>query len=115
ANEKPTSEATESTPLETLANAHSEIQRELTRELLDRLKKCSPQFFEKAVLELLLAMGYGGIERNAILTSFSNDGGIDGVISEDKLGLDVVCVQAKRYSEHSVGRPVVQAFVGSMD
>lgn len=65
-------------------------------------------------MRLLQAMGYGGFTGDANVTGQSGDGGIDGIIKEDKLGLDIVCLQAKRW-EGSVGRPVVQAFVGSMD
>ena len=73
-------------------------------ELLTRLKSGSPAFFERAVLKLLTAMGYG-VTGNSQLTAQPGDGGIDGVIFEDKLGLDIVCIQAKRYTEASVGRP----------
>ncbi len=83
-------------------------------ELLTRLKTGSPAFFERAVLKLLTAMGYV-LTGDAQLTGQSGDGGIDGVIREDKLGLDIVCVQAKRYAETSVGRPTIQQFSGSMD
>jgi restriction system protein len=78
------------------------------------LKTGSPTFFERAVLKLLTAMGYG-ITGDAQLTGQPGDGGIDGVIREDKLGLDIVCVQAKRYAESSIGRPTIQQFSGSMD
>ena len=83
-------------------------------ELLARLKSCSPSFFEQIVVRLLSAMGYGGVTGDASVTGKSGDGGIDGIIKEDKLGLDVVCVQAKRW-DGSVGRPIIQGFVGSMD
>lgn len=103
------------TPLELLEGAYQQLRQALASDLLERLKSCSPEFFEKAVLDLLLAMGYGGVSKDGSLTAAGADAGIDGVIKEDKLGLDVVCVQAKRYTENSVGRPIVQAFVGSMD
>jgi restriction system protein len=103
------------TPLEQL-NASYNILHEATKdELLNRLKSSAPAFFEKAVVKLLVAMGYGGVGGEAKVTGQPGDGGIDGVIAEDKLGLDVICVQAKRYDHQSVGRPAVQAFVGSMD
>src|SRR5690606_32514401 len=83
-------------------------------DLLDTLKTTSPFFFEKVVLTLLRAMGYGAATGRGLTTPKSSDGGIDGIIYEDKLGLDKVVVQAKRW-EGTVGRPVIQAFVGSMD
>jgi restriction system protein len=101
-------------PLELLEEAHAELHAALKEELLARLKSGSPAFFEAAVLKLLKAMGYG-IHGDSELTGQPGDGGIDGVISEDKLGLDIVCVQAKRYTENSVGRPTIQQFSGSMD
>jgi restriction system protein len=78
------------------------------------LRSCSPAFFEVVVLRLLMAMGYGGVAGHGSVTGKARDGGIDGVIHQDKLGLDVVCIQAKRW-DGPVGRPVVQQFVGSMD
>jgi len=83
--------------------------------LIERIKACSPVFFERLVVRLLVAMGYGGSLADAgQAVGRSGDGGIDGIIKEDKLGLDVVCIQAKRW-EATVGRPVVQAFAGSME
>ena len=93
--------------IQTLALATAE-------EVLSRLKTCSPSFFEGVVVKLLMAMGYGGVAGHGAVTGKAGDGGIDGVIRQDKLGLDVVCIQAKRW-EGPVGRPVVQGFVGSMD
>jgi restriction system protein len=101
-------------PLELLEESFSTLRAALKDELLTRLKTGSPAFFERAVLKLLTAMGYG-ITGDAQLTGQPGDGGIDGVIREDKLGLDIVCVQAKRYGEASVGRPTIQQFSGSMD
>lgn len=87
----------------------------LANDLLEAVKKASPVFFEELVVDLLVAMGYGGsIEDAGKAVGKSGDGGIDGIIKEDKLGLDVVYVQAKRWSSH-VGRPVVQAFAGSLE
>jgi restriction system protein len=75
----------------------------------------NPTFFERLVLDLLIAMGYGGaLPESGTHLGKTNDSGIDGVINEDKLGLDTICVQAKRWKD-SVGRPVVQAFAGSME
>lgn len=102
------------TPLEQLTEAFQAIQEATIEELLTRLKNCSPRFFERAVIKLLLAMGYGGVEGSGHHTGQSGDGGIDGWIQQDKLGLDIVGIQAKRW-EGTVGRAVVQQFVGSMD
>jgi restriction system protein len=102
------------TPRELLDASYRALRNATAEELLSRLKTCSPGFFEKAVVKLLLAMGYGGVAGEGLVTGKAGDGGIDGLIKEDKLGLDVVCLQAKRW-EGSVGRPVVQGFVGSMD
>jgi restriction system protein len=79
------------------------------------VRSCSPAFFERLVVDLLVAMGYGGSLADAgQAIGRSGDGGIDGIIKEDRLGLDVVCLQAKRW-EKTVGRPEVQAFAGSME
>jgi restriction system protein len=102
------------TPLELLDESHRTLRKATVEELLSRLKTCSPGFFEEVVVKLLRAMGYGGVTGEATVTGKPGDGGIDGVIKEDKLGLDVVCIQAKRW-EGSVGRPVIQQFVGSMN
>src|SRR5690349_1485136 len=76
---------------------------------------CDPSFFERLVIDLLIAMGYGSaLPEAGVHLGKSHDGGIDGIINEDKLGLDIICVQAKRWRD-SVGRPVVQAFAGSME
>lgn len=102
------------TPLELIDASHQSLRRATTEELLARLRACSPSFFESVVVRLLMAMGYGGVTGHGSVTGKSGDGGIDGVIKQDKLGLDVVCIQAKRW-DGAVGRPVVQGFVGSMD
>jgi restriction system protein len=102
------------TPLERIDSAFHTLSQTTTGDLLTKLKTCSPAFFEHIVVKLLMAMGYGGIAGQGNVTGKSGDGGIDGVIKQDKLGLDVVCIQAKRW-EASVGRPVIQSFVGSMD
>ena len=101
-------------PLELLEESFGILQTALKDELLTRLKNGSPTFFERVVLKLLSAMGFG-ITGGAQFTGQPGDGGIDGVIHEDKLGLDIVCIQAKRYGETSVGRPTIQQFSGSMD
>jgi len=103
------------TPEETLEASYHNLRRTLAEELLDRVKKCPPKFFEKLVVDLLVSMGYGGSRKDAgQAVGQSGDDGIDGIIKEDKLGLDVVYLQAKRW-EATVGRPVVQAFAGSLE
>ncbi|HHV56347.1 MAG TPA: restriction endonuclease [Firmicutes bacterium] len=108
-------EATVETPEEALDLTYQSIRRELAQDLLERVKSCSPAFFERLVVDLLVAMGYGGSRRDAgQAIGRSGDGGIDGIIKEDRLGLDVIYVQAKRW-EGTVGRPAVQAFTGSLE
>jgi len=103
------------TPLELIESSLETLRKNTEEELLAKLKSCSSAFFERVVVQLLNAMGYGGVSGEGSVTGKSGDGGIDGVIKEDKLGLDIVCIQAKRYSDATVGRPIVQQFVGSMD
>jgi restriction system protein len=103
------------TPLELIEASLETLRKSTEEELLSKLKACSSAFFERVVVDLLNAMGYGGVSGDGSVTGKSGDGGIDGVIKEDKLGLDIVCIQAKRYSDATVGRPIVQQFVGSMD
>ncbi len=106
---------TTSTPEESLEAAYRVLHEELALEVAERVKSCSPEFFERLVVELLVRMGYGGSLADAgQAIGKSGDGGIDGIIKEDRLGLDVVCIQAKRWKD-TVGRPVVQAFAGSME
>lgn len=103
------------TPLEELEAAFSEIEQTLAEELLEKVRSCSPSFFEKLVVDLLVAMGYGGSLRDVgQVLGRSGDGGIDGAIKEDRLGLDTIYVQAKRW-EGSVGRPEIQKFAGALD
>lgn len=102
------------TPEETIALAYQELRSTLAQELIDKIKQAPPDFFERLVVDLLLAMGYGGSQRDAGETlGRSGDGGIDGVIREDRLGLDVIYIQAKRW-EGVVGRPTIQGFVGAI-
>lgn len=104
----------ELTPEEVLETSYQDLRNKLAHDLLERVKSCSPEFFEKLVITLLVAMGYGGSRIEAgERVGRSGDGGIDGIIKEDKLGLDVVNIQAKRW-QNSVGRPEIQAFVGSL-
>ncbi len=103
------------TPVEAIEAAVSSVRQTVSSELLDRIKAAPPDFFERLVVDLLLAMGYGGSRRDAgAAVGRSGDGGIDGVIKEDRLGLDAVYVQAKRW-DGPVGRPMVQMFAGSLD
>lgn len=102
------------TPEERIDAAYQELRQALTAELRDRISAVSSTAFEDLVLDVLHAMGYGdGTEDSRLRTGASGDAGIDGVIREDRLGLDVVYVQAKRW-EATVGRPVVQGFVGAL-
>ena len=114
-NSEPIVTETKQTPEELLDISYQQLRDTLAQEILDRVKQCSPRFFETLVVDLLLAMGYGGSRRDAgQAIGRSGDGGIDGVINEDRLGLDTVYIQAKRW-ENVVGRPQIQAFAGSLD
>ena len=102
------------TPEETLESAYQKIRSGLVAELLLKIKGGTPQFFERLVVELLIEMGYGGSRREAgEAIGKSGDEGIDGIIREDRLGLDVVYLQAKKW-EGTVGRPEIQKFVGAL-
>ncbi len=104
----------EKTPEEILGRAYENIQNTLAQELLSKVKISSPKFFENLVVQLLLKMGYGGSRKEAGETiGQTGDGGIDGIIKEDKLGLDVIYIQAKRW-ENVVGSKEVRNFVGSL-
>jgi restriction system protein len=105
------------TPEETLEKSYQAIRKKVEADLLDAVRQASPQFFEKLVVELLVKMGYGGTLEDAgraLAVGRSHDGGIDGIIKEDHLGLDAIYVQAKRW-QATVGRPEVQAFAGSLE
>ena len=103
------------TPEELLDSTFSAMQSEMAEELLAKVKGCSPDFFEKLVVELLLKMGYGGSFKDAgKAIGQTGDGGIDGIIKEDKLGLDAIYIQAKRW-EGTVGRPEIHKFVGALE
>jgi restriction system protein len=106
--------ASGSTPEEIIDAAYGELRSALADELVERVKAQTPEFFEDLVLDVLIAMGYGGTRADAAeRLGRSGDGGIDGVIREDALGLDQIYVQAKRWGG-SVGRPVIQGFVGAL-
>jgi restriction system protein len=102
------------TPEEIIENSYLAIRKSLAQELLFKIKSSTPSFFETLVVELLVKMGYGGSIKDAGRSiGRSGDEGIDGIIKEDKLGLDVIYVQAKRW-ENVVGRPEIQKFVGAL-
>lgn len=102
------------TPEEQMAHLAQELRTKLADELLEQIKTMNPYRFERLVLDLLLAMGYGGSrEEAATVTQKSGDEGIDGLINEDRLGLDCIYIQAKRW-QNSVGRPEIQSFVGAL-
>ena len=108
-------ERTELDPDEQIENGIARIHADVANQLLTRIQAQDPEFFEKAVLDLLMAMGYGGAEGSATRTQLSRDGGIDGIIDQDALGLSRIYVQAKRYaSDNTVGRPAIQEFVGAL-
>jgi len=101
-------------PEDLLVSGYQKIRQELAEELLSQVKTCSPDFFERLVVELLVKMGYGGSRKDAgKAIGRSGDGGIDGIIKEDKLGLDVIYIQAKRW-EGTVSRPEIQKFAGAL-
>lgn len=105
--------ASTTTPEETISKAIGILNAELRDELLDKVKQLTPEHFEGLVLRLLHAMGYGGSLKDVEGVPRGPDGGIDGTIKEDKLGLDVIYIQAKRW-ENSVGREKIQAFQGAL-
>ena len=104
------------TPEEQIDAAHSVLTSALKADLLARIMEQTPMFFERVIVDLLVAMGYGGSHENAAMRlGKSGDGGIDGIVDEDRLGLDRIYIQAKRYASHvGVGRPEIQGFVGSL-
>ncbi len=104
-------EVSEQTPEEIMAEAYKQWLSQLADEVLERVLEQSPQFFEKLVKDLLVKMGYG----EGVNTQYTSDEGIDAIINEDTLGLDVIHVQAKRWKpSNNVGRPILQSFVGAM-
>ena len=106
--------STSSTPEELLQESYESLRNDLAAELLTQVKDNSPEFFEHLVVDLMVAMGYGGSRLDAGKSiGRSGDEGIDGIIKEDRLGLDVIYLQAKRW-EGSVGRPEIQKFVGAL-
>ena len=111
--ESPAPEKSKASPDDRLEQAMTELRLSVTGELVDMLSQVSPEYFETIVLDLLYKMGYGASRSDLLRVGRSGDGGIDGVISLDRLGLEKVYVQAKRW-QGSVGRPDVQAFYGAL-
>jgi restriction system protein len=105
---------TTQTPEETIEAGYSQLRSQLADELLDLIKSCSSDFFERLVVDVIVAMGYGGSHRDAATaTKKSHDGGIDGIIKQDRLGLDAIYIQAKKW-EASIHRPEIQKFAGAL-
>lgn len=112
--EEACADAADQTPEESLESAYQKLREGLASDILQITKSCSPAFFEQLVVDLLVKMGYGGSRREAgQALGKSGDGGIDGIIKEDKLGLDIIYIQAKRW-DGTVGRPEVQKFAGAL-
>lgn len=102
-------------PVEKIAKLHKQHLRETQKQLIEAILNNPPAFFEELVVRLLLKLGYGYSQDSGMVVGKSHDGGIDGIINEDALGLDKIYVQAKRYaSSQSIGRPELQAFAGAM-
>lgn len=109
-----TDEQESKTPAERLEEAYEMLRKNLASEILSQLKASSPNFFEKVVVEVLVKMGYGGSRKDAgQAIGRSGDEGIDGIIKEDRLGLDIIYIQAKRW-ENTVTRPEIQKFAGAL-
>lgn len=106
---------TELPPTEQIESVIAGIEASVAEDLLTRLRNAHPDFFEEAVVKVLLAMGYGGSQQRGRRIGGTGDGGVDGVIDQDALGLDQIYVQAKRYHEgNNVGRETIQAFIGAL-
>ncbi len=111
---KSSDRSNEDTPEDNLKAAHDTIRSYLANEILEMVRNCSPSFFERLVVDVLVGMGYGGSREEAgQAVGGSGDGGIDGIINEDRLGLDVIYIQAKRW-EGPVGSPQIRNFVGAL-
>ncbi|MBU6434899.1 MAG: restriction endonuclease [Nitrospirae bacterium] len=107
-------EGTPLTPDEQIRQGYTRLQSSLAAQLLERVRQASPKFFEELVVELLVAMGYGGSREDAsAVVGRGGDEGIDGIIKEDRLGLDTIYIQAKRWKDN-VGRPEIQRFAGAL-
>jgi restriction system protein len=105
----------ERTPEELIESGYRQLENALAYELLDRVQASTPEFFERLVVDLLVAMGYGGSLGDAgQAIGRAGDQGIDGIIKEDRLGLDVIYIQAKRWTSGTIGRPEIQQFAGAL-
>jgi restriction system protein len=114
-NDKPTTTSSEQTPEEIFEAAYETMREQLASELLENIKNSPPSLFEHLVVELLVKMGYGGSRKDAgQAIGRSGDEGIDGIIKEDRLGLDIIYVQAKRWGNNVVGRPEIHKFAGAL-
>ena len=113
-DEVDSSDSADRTPNEQIENSISAIEAAVASQLLQRLREEDPEFLERTVLKLLHAMGYGSSEDDLQHLGGSGDGGVDGVIRQDKFGLDQIYIQAKRYGSATVGRPDIQSFVGAL-
>ena len=104
------------TPEEAIEHSYTQLRSQLADELLEQIKGCSSDFFERLVVDVIVAMGYGGSYRDAAkATQRSNDGGIDGIIKQDRLGLDTIYIQAKKWDEsRPIHRPEIQKFAGAL-
>jgi restriction system protein len=111
---EPAAVPADTTPQEAIAAAYEELRTALAEDVLERVKTMSPARFEELIVELMLKLGYGGTEASGRTLGRSGDGGVDGVIDQDKLGLEKIYLQAKRWSDGAVGRKEVQAFVGAL-
>jgi restriction system protein len=106
----------EMTPTEQMDDAFNKINKDLAADILQKVIEMSPKFFEHLVVDLLLSMGFGGMNREmAVVTPTSHDNGVDGIIPEDALGLDKIYIQAKRYTDNPVSKPEIHKFIGALD
>lgn len=104
------------TPTESIETSFNTLNNELANDLLILIKQQTPHFFEHLVVKLMQAMGYGGwSNESGQATQYTADGGVDGIINEDPLGLETIYLQAKRYADNVIGRPDIQAFVGALE
>ena len=104
----------DTTPDEQIAQTHQELNQSLAEEIITNIRKATPQFFEQLVVDLMIAIGYGGSRKEAgQATRSTNDDGIDGIIKEDRLGLDTIYLQAKKWI-NTVHRPEIDKFIGSL-
>ncbi len=113
--EAPETEAAAETPEELVGSGYLKLRKQVEQDVLARVNACPPEFFERLVVKLLTTIGYGGSMADAgKRLGKTGDGGVDGVIKEDKLGLDLLYIQAKRWNDATVGRPEIHKFVGAL-